>query len=98
MWKRPYNEDSELNAVNIICSRLQSLENVDPPLFLKVELWQEKRGDMMDLLKFIPPAKHDYYKNLTANRNDESSHTADEEDIIYIAYELITNNITGRKL
>ena len=47
----------------------------------------------MDLLKFIPPVKHDYYKNLTTNRNDESSHTADEEDIIYIADELITNNI-----
>lgn len=38
----------------------------------------------MDLLKFIPPVKYDYYKNLLINRNDESSHTANE---------LITNNI-----
>ena len=32
-------------------------------------------------------------ENSESCRNDESSHTADEEDIIYITDELITNNI-----
>lgn len=37
---------------------------------------------MMNEVKFIPPLKHDYYKNLGTNQKD-SSNTADE-DIIYI--------------
>ena len=45
---------------------------------------------MVDLLKFIPPIKHNYYKNLRTNRYDGTSNTADEEDII--ADESITNN------
>ncbi|GBM94693.1 hypothetical protein AVEN_274913-1 [Araneus ventricosus] len=45
---------------------------------------REKRTDMIDLLKFIPPIKHDYYKNLQTNRHDGSLNTTDEEDINYI--------------
>ena len=46
---------------------------------------REKRKNMMDLLIFIPPIKHDYYKK----RHDGSSNTSNEEDIIYIADESI---------
>ena len=43
----------------------------------------------MNMIKFIPPVNHDCYKILTTKHNDESSDTADEEDI-YIADALIT--------
>lgn len=44
----------------------------------------------MDLLQFIYPANHEYYKHLTVNLNVESSHnTANGKDIIY--------NITDHK-
>lgn len=46
----------------------------------------------MDLLKLIPPMKDEYYKNLRTNRSNESLTRADEEDIMYIAEELILNN------
>ena len=47
----------------------------------------------MDLLKFIALIKYDYYKNLPTNRNNESTHPAHEEDIIYTANKLITNSM-----
>ena len=54
---------------------------------------REKRKDiMMDLLKFLPSINHNYYKNLRTNRYDRASSTADEEDIIYIVDESISNN------
>lgn len=53
----------------------------------------ENRRDMIDQLKFISSARHDYYKSLTTNRNDESLHPADKEDIIYIAGKLTASNI-----
>lgn len=87
-FKCDYNEDTEFQAINIrksLVGRPQSLKNIDQPLLYPKgrTVTGEKWRDMMDLLKFIPPVKHDYYKNLSTNRNDESSHTADEEDIIY---------------
>lgn len=96
-FKYDYNEDSEFYAIKImksVAGRPQSLKNVDQPLLYPKgrSVTREKRRDMMDLLKFIPPVKHDYFKNLRTNRNDESLHTPDEEDIIYTADELITNN------
>ena len=77
-----------------MAGRPQSLKNVNKSLFYLEgkTASRDKKRDMIDLLKFIYPIKHDYHKNLTANQNDESSHTADEEDI-YIADKLFTNNI-----
>ena len=65
--------------------RPQSLKNIDQPLLFPKGRTVTKKNwrDMMDLLKFIPSVKHDYYNNLSTNRNDESSPTADEEDIMY---------------
>nr|XP_033325321.1 uncharacterized protein LOC117219890 [Megalopta genalis] len=98
-FKCDYNEDTEFKAINLrksVSGRPQSLKNIYQPLLYPKgrTVTREKWRDMMDLLKYIPPVEHDYYKNLTTNRNDESSHPADEEDIIYnISDELITNNI-----
>ncbi|CAH1106789.1 unnamed protein product [Psylliodes chrysocephalus] len=87
-FKCDCNEDTEFQAINIrksLVGRPHGLKNIDQPLLYPKgrTVTKEKWRDMMDLLKFIPPVKHDYYKNLSTNRNDESSHTADEEDIIY---------------
>ena len=38
----------------------------------------------MNLLKFIPPSKYDYYRNLKTNRYDGISNVCDEEDYIYL--------------
>ncbi|GBO13109.1 hypothetical protein AVEN_233885-1 [Araneus ventricosus] len=89
-----FNEDSEFNAINIrksVAGGPLCLKNVAQPLLYPTgrTVTREKRKDMMNLLKFIPPIKHDYYKNIRTNRNDGSSNTADEEDIIYIADESI---------
>lgn len=43
--------------------------------------------------KIHSPGKHDYYKKLRTKRNDETSHGAEDEDIVYTADELITHNI-----
>ncbi|GBM50785.1 hypothetical protein AVEN_137107-1 [Araneus ventricosus] len=93
-FKCDLNEDSEFNAINIrkcVAGRPLCLKTVDQPLLYPTDrtVTREKRKDMMDLLKFISPIKHDYYKNLRTNRHDGSSNTAEEEDIIYIAYESI---------
>ena len=63
----------------------QSLNNIDQSLLYPKggTVTKKELTDMMALLKFIPPVKHDYNKNLSTNRNNESSHTGDEEDIIY---------------
>ncbi|UYV75554.1 hypothetical protein LAZ67_13000591 [Cordylochernes scorpioides] len=97
-FKYDHNENSEFYAIDIrkfVAGRPQSLKNIDQPLLYPKgrTVTSEKRRDMMALLKFIPPVKQSYFKNLRTNRNDESLHTADEEDIIYVADELITNNI-----
>ncbi|UYV72367.1 hypothetical protein LAZ67_9002822 [Cordylochernes scorpioides] len=96
-FKYDHNENSEFYAIDIrkfVAGRPQSLKNIDQPLLYPKgrTVTSEKRRDMMALLKFIPPVKQSYFKNLRTNRNDESLHTADEEDIIYVADELITNN------
>lgn len=96
-FKYDFNQDSEFSAINIKKSgagRPLGLKNIDQPLLYPIgrTVTREKRKDMMDLLKFIPPIKHNYYKNLRTNRYDGTSNTADEEDIIYIADESITNN------
>ncbi|GBN40624.1 hypothetical protein AVEN_47913-1 [Araneus ventricosus] len=88
--KCDFKEDSECNAINIrksAAGRPLCLKNVEQPLFYPTgrTVTKEKREDMTDLLKVIPPIKHDYYKNLRTNRHDVSSNTAAEEDIIYIA-------------
>lgn len=44
---------------------------------------------MVNLLKFISPIKHDYYKILKTNRLNGSSNLANEENIIYIDVESI---------
>ncbi|GBM02644.1 hypothetical protein AVEN_258947-1 [Araneus ventricosus] len=93
-FKCVFNEDSEFNVINIrksVAGRPLCLKNVHRPLLYPIgrTVRREKRKDMTDLLKFIPPTKHDYYKNLRINRQDGSSNTADEEDIIYIADESI---------
>jgi len=77
-----------------VAGRPQSLKNVDQSLLYPKgrSVTREKRRDMMDLLKFIPSVKHDYFINLRTNRNNESLHIPDEEDINYTADELITNN------
>lgn len=49
---------------------------------------KENWRNVMDLLIFILPVKHNYYKNLTINRNDESSRMADGEATIYNNAEL----------
>lgn len=87
-FKNDYEEDTEFQAINIkksLLGRPQSLKTIDQPLLYPKgrTVTKEKWRDMMDLLKFIPPVKHDYYNNLSTNRNDESSPTADEEDIMY---------------
>lgn len=92
-----YKEYSEFKSINIrkpAAGKPQSLKNVDQSLlYLKGRtVISEKRRDMMDLLKFNPPVQRDYYKNLRTIRNVESLDTPDEEDIIHIAEELITNN------
>lgn len=89
-FKYDFNENSEFNAIDIrksVAGRPLCLKNVDQPLLYPTgrTVTREKRKDMMDLLKFIPPIKHDYYKNLRTNRNDGSSNAAYEEDIIYVA-------------
>ncbi|UYV82284.1 hypothetical protein LAZ67_21001583 [Cordylochernes scorpioides] len=97
-FKYDHNENSEFYAIDIrkfVAGRPQSLKNIDQPLLYPKgrTVTSEKRRDMMALLKFIPPVKQSYFKNLRTNRNDESLHRADEDDIIYVADELITNNI-----
>ncbi|GBL76679.1 hypothetical protein AVEN_53377-1 [Araneus ventricosus] len=74
--------------VSVACTPL-CLKNVYQPILYPIgrTVTKEKRKDMMDLLKFLPPIKHDYHENLRTNRNDGSSNSADEEDIIYIADE-----------
>ncbi|GBN32012.1 hypothetical protein AVEN_169109-1 [Araneus ventricosus] len=93
-FKCDFNEDLEFNAINIrisVAGRLLCLKNVDQPLLHPAgrTVRREKRKDLMELLKFNPTIKHDYYKNLRTNRHHGSSNTADEEDIIYIADESI---------
>ncbi|GBO36049.1 hypothetical protein AVEN_242381-1 [Araneus ventricosus] len=93
-FKCDFIEDSEFNAINIrksVAGRSLCLKNVDHPLLYPIgrTVTREKRKDMMDLLKFIPPIKHDYYENIRTNRHDGSSNTAGEEDIIYIVDESI---------
>lgn len=92
-------QSTEIRAESIdirksVAGRPQSMKNVDQPLLYPKgrTVTREKRRDMMDLLKFIPPVNHNYFKNLRTNRNDESLHISDEEDIIYTADKLITNN------
>lgn len=99
-FKYDYNEDSAFNEINIrksVTDRPQSMKNVDQLLLYPKgrTVTREKRRDMMDLLKFIPPVTHNYFKNLktSTNRNHESLHTSDEEDIIYTAGKLIMYNI-----
>lgn len=62
------------------------MKNVDPPLLYPKGgiVTTEKRKDMMDVLIFIPYVNHNYYINLTTGRNDDVSHTPDDESIIYI--------------
>lgn len=43
----------------------------------------------MELLKFIPFIKDDYYKNLRTNRHNGISNTTGKENIIYVINESI---------
>ena len=65
------------------------MKNVDQSLLYPKgrTMAREKRRDVMDVLKFISPVNHNYFKNLITNRNDESLHTISNAD------KLITNNI-----
>ncbi|GBM33203.1 hypothetical protein AVEN_253293-1 [Araneus ventricosus] len=89
-FKCGFNEGSEFNDINIrksVAGRPLCLKSVDLTLLYPTDRTVTRNKDMMDLLKFIPPIKHDYYKNLRTNRHDGSSNTADKEDFIYIADE-----------
>ncbi|GFT10463.1 uncharacterized protein NPIL_284171 [Nephila pilipes] len=64
-FKRDFNEDIEFNAINIrkcVAGRPLCLKNVNQPLLHSTDrtVTREKREDMMDLLTFIPPIKHEY--------------------------------------
>lgn len=92
-----FNQDSEFSAINIKKSgagRPLSLKNIDQLLLHSIgrTVTREKRKNMMDLLKFIPPVKHNYYKNLRTNWYDETLNIVNKEDLIYVADESITNN------
>ena len=66
----------------ILDSPLQiDLKNLDLSLLYPKgrTITKEKEKDMMD---FVPPSKHDYYKNLRTNWHDRTSNVCDEEDII----------------
>ena len=65
--------------------RTQSLKNIDQPLLYPKgrTVTKEKWRNMMELLKFIFPVKHNYFMNFSTNQNYEFWHIADKEDIIY---------------
>lgn len=87
-FKYNLDEDMAFNSINIKkrnVGRPSILANLDQPLLYPTirSITKEKRKDMMDLLKYIPPVNHDYFKNLRTNRGDNALNTPDEEDIIY---------------
>ncbi|KAK1134332.1 hypothetical protein K0M31_012104 [Melipona bicolor] len=65
-FKYDFNENAEFNAISIRNCRSLVLKNVDQPL-----LYPKGRTEMMDLLKFIPPSKHDCCRNLKINPIDD---------------------------
>uniref|UniRef100_A0A1A9ZVC3 Uncharacterized protein n=1 Tax=Glossina pallidipes TaxID=7398 RepID=A0A1A9ZVC3_GLOPL len=86
--KYDFNENTEFNAINIrksVTSRPLCLKNVIQRLLRPTgrTVTREKRKDMVDLLEFIPPIKQEYSKTLRTNREDGSSNTANEDDIIF---------------
>lgn len=93
-FKYDFNEDSELSAINIRKSFAETplgLKDIDQPFLYSTGriVTRKKRKNMMDLLKCIPPIKHDYYKNIRTNRHNRTSNTTDQEDIIDITDESI---------
>ncbi|KAK1120176.1 hypothetical protein K0M31_012547 [Melipona bicolor] len=88
-FKCDFNDNSKFNTINIkksisgrTSSRLVLKNNPNDPKG-KTETKERKR-DVMNLLKFISPSKHDYYRNLRTNRHDGTSNACDKEDIIML--------------
>lgn len=74
-FKCDFNEDTEFNVINIkksVPSTPLCLKNANQLLLHPAgrTVTREKRKDVMDLLKFIHPIKHEYYKILRTNRYD----------------------------
>lgn len=64
---------------------LQSLANVQQDLLYSTSrpISTAKKKDMMDLLKFIPPIHHNYYKNLKTDRAITEEVESDDDCITY---------------
>lgn len=62
------------------------LKNVDQPLLYPNgrTISKEKLKDMKDLLKYIPPIKHEYFTLLTTDSNSSESPPETEEDVVYM--------------
>ena len=56
---------------------------------------KEKKKDMMDLLTFISPSKHDYYRNLRINWSDGTLDVLNEEDVMKRTYVMIIIYVDG---
>ena len=69
--------------MNVII-RSPVLKSVDQPwLYFKSKtVTKEKKRNVMDRLKFIPPGKHDY-RNLKTNRRGGTSNIVDDEGNLY---------------
>lgn len=56
-----------IKIMKSVTGKPQSLKDQPLPYPTGKLVTNEKRRDMIDLLKFIPLVKHDYFKNLRTN-------------------------------
>lgn len=89
-YKTTFSDDIPFSVVNF-----EKKQNVGRPVLNLSNIVQEKlypsgkpitmakKRDMMDLLQYIPPVHHTYYKNLNAGERGAPEPPSDDECFLY---------------